>query len=185
MTIRNILTDALRRIGREELAIDMEEDGEPWGEDGEVVKTLLYCINAVEDELARYYFPLQACERLTSQNKLFPFSSFSKTPVRILSVTCGGKEVPHTLNATGIVADCAQIDVTYHYAPKPKTIEGDSEFGDMGDGKITALGAAAEYSLICGEVAVADALETRYREAIDRAQKIRGRSIYVPPRRWV
>lgn len=189
MTIRDILISALRRIGREDLAVDMEDGGEPVGEGGEVVQTLLYCINATEDELARYYFPLKCTETLNSTNKTFNFSSFSHTPVRILQVKSGGKEVAHQLQTNCLTADYAQIEVTYFYAPAKKTVYGSSEFGDLGDGNITSLGAAAEYCLICGEASLAEVWETRYREAIDRAQRAVGKSdarqSYIPPRRWI
>lgn len=189
MTIRDILISALRRIGREDLACDIENDGEPVGEGGEVVQTLLYCINATEDELARYYFPLKCTETLNSRNNVFYFSDFSKIPVRIIEVKSDGKEVDYRLRPDGIAADCSRIEITYDYAPAKKTADGKSEFGEIGDGNITSLGAAAEYCLICGEASLAEVWETRYREAIDRAQrtisKAEARTAYIPPRRWV
>lgn len=185
MTIRRILVSALRRIGREELAADVEDGGDPAGEGGEVVQTLLYCINAVEDELARYYFPLKCTQTLSSENGLFEFSKFSHTPVKILGAEHSGKKVQYELLPDGLSAKCGTLAVTYFYVPPQKTIEDDSAFGCLGDGEITSLGAAAEYCLICGEASLAEVWETRYREAIDRAQKLNGRSVYVPPRRWV
>lgn len=185
MTIRNILVSALRRIGREDLAADVADEGEPWGEDGEVVKTLLYCINAVEDELARYYFPLKCTETLSSEDNFFEFSAFSHAPVKILSVEHDGKKVEYSASPSGLKANCGQIEVTYFYVPPQKTIEDESDFGDMGDGELTALGAASEYCLICGEASLAEMWETRYREAIDRARKRQALKAYVPPRRWI
>ena len=189
MTIRDILVSALRRIGREELANDVEAGGEPVGEGGEVVQTLLYCINATEDELARYYFPLKCAETLYSKNNVFYFSDFAKIPVRIIKVTSNDKEVDYRLQNDCIVTDCSKIEITYDYVPAKKTADGKSEFGEMGDGNITALGAAAEYCLICGEAALAEVWETRYREAIDRAQratsKAEAQTSYIPPRRWI
>ena len=189
MTIRDILVSALRRIGREELANDIETGGEPVGEGGEVVQTMLYCINATEDELARYYFPLKCTETLDSTNKTFHFSDFSHTPVRILGVKSGGADVSYELLTNYLVADCSEIEITYTYAPAKKTIEDSSEFGEMGDGNITSLGAASEYCLICGEASLAEVWETRYREAIDRARratdKAESAAAYIPPRRWI
>lgn len=185
MTIRDIMTRALRYIGREDIAVDIEDGGEPWGDDVEVVTTLLYCVNAVEDELARYYFPLEYTEELSSGDKLFTFDSFSHTPVKIIRVVCGGKEIAYEVTAEGITADAETVEITYHYAPPKKEIDDDSEFGATGDGNITALGAAAEYCLICGEASLAEVWETRYREAIDRVQSQLGRSAFIPPRRWI
>lgn len=186
MLIQDILRGALIYLGKEDIADYIDDGGTPGGEDAEVVNTLMYCINAVEDELARYYFPLKYTEKLTSDgNNIFNFSSFSRTPVKILHVKSKGREIEYELQTNCLVAKAAEIEITYFYAPKRKLLDGRSEFGDMGDGKITALGAAAEYCLVCGEVSMAEVLETRYREAIDRARKNLDKGVYIPPRRWV
>lgn len=188
MTILDILYSALLLIGRYDLVDAMESGGEPYGPDGETVETMMYCINAVEDELARYYFPLKCTETLRStENKTFYFSDFAHTPVKILQVKSGGKDVKFELRTNCLIADAAEIEITYFYAPKKKRQEDKSEFGDMGDGYITSLGAAAEYSLICGEISMSEALEIRYREAIDRARRKAAvyPEAYIPPRRWV
>lgn len=190
MSIRDILISALRRIGREELANDIEDGGEPTGEGGDVVQTMLYCINATEDELARYYFPLKCTETLISKkDNVFYFSDFSHTPVRVLGVKSGGKDVKFALHPNFITAESSEVEITYSYAPAKKGMHDESEFGDVGDGNITSLGASAEYCLICGEAALAEVWETRYREAIDRArsaeEKAQIKRAYVPPRRWI
>lgn len=186
MTIRDILYSALRRIGREDIAVGMEGGGEPEGEAAEVVQTLTYCINATEDELARYYFPLKCTETLYStENNIFNFADFSHTPVRILKVQSGGRDITYELLTNCIVADAQEIEITYFYCPKKKTLDDESQFGETGDGYITALGAAAEYCLICGEASMAEVWENRYRKAIDRARKKCDSGAYVPPRRWI
>lgn len=188
MTIRDILLSALRRVGRDDIVDALESGGEPIGSSAEAVDTMMYCINAVEDELARYYFPLKCTETLRStDNKTFYFSDFANTPVKILQVKSGGKEVKFELRTNCLIAGSAEIEITYFYAPKKKRQEDNSEFGDMGDGYITALGAAAEYCLINGEISMSEALETRYREDIDRARRKADiySEAYIPPRRWI
>ncbi len=185
MTIKQIMLDALRFIGREEIAADILSGAEPYGEAAETADTLLYCVNAVEDELARYYFPLKRTDALHSEDKTFGFEKFSRTPVKILKVEEGRKQIEYELELNRIIADANNISVTYFYAPKKKTIDDDSEFGDMADGMITAYGAAAEFCIIQGEAARAEAFETRYREAIDRAQRSSSKGAAVPPRRWI
>ena len=185
MTIRDILIRALRRIGREELSDDLVTGGEPIGEGGEAITTMLYCINATEDELARYYFPLKCTETLRGKNKTFPFSDFSHTPVKIISVKSNGKEIEFELQPNLLIAAATNIEVTYNYVPGQKYMYDESEFGEIGGGKIIELGAAAEYCIIGGEAALAEVWETRYHEAIEKAQKLYGWSGYIPPRRWI
>ena len=197
MTIRDILIRALRRIGREDLSADVGSGVEPSGEGAEVVTTMLYCINATEDELARYYFPLKCTETLhLGQSKTLRFSDFSNTPVKILSVKSDGAEIAFELQPNCLIADATSIEVTYYYAPKQKGVDDESTFGETGGGKIIELGAAAEYCLIGGEAALAEMWETRYREAIDMTRQMLendnaysgeklDRGGYIPPRRWV
>ena len=186
MWIQDILISALRRAGREDIAEYIESGFDPYGEYADVIQIMMYCINAVEDELARYYFPLTYTETLrATEGNIFKFSDFSRTPVKILKVKHGGREIKYELQPNYIVAERGEIEVTYCYTPKKKLQDGQSEFGAISDGSITALGAAAEYCLICGEISMAEMLETRYHEAIDRVQRKKNSEVYVPPRRWI
>lgn len=189
MTIKEVIIGALRRIGREDIAQDMEDGGEPLGENAEVVSTLLYCVNATEDELARYYFPLKYTQTVTSHDNVFPFSQFHRTPVRILGVKSGGKDIKYGIYGngidSGISAEAEEIEVTYHYTPQKKELEDDSEYGCLSDGNITGLGAASEYCLLMGETGLAKMWEERYRDAIDRARSKWHWSAHIPPRRWI
>ena len=182
MTIREIITSALRKIGRDDIAIAMDDGDSPVGEQGDVVDTLLYCVNATEDELARYYFPLVCSETLYSSNGSLKLSSFKHIPVRIISVKSGRRECGYGLDTDTLTVPAGQVEVTYNYVPSKKGMSGSSEFFD---GNIVVLGAAAEYCLICGEAALAEVWETRYREAIDRAKRQNTKWTHVPPRRWV
>lgn len=185
MKIKDVMVSALRRIGREELAADVEDGGSPTGESAEIIKTLLYCINATEDELARHYFPLVAVENFSTNKNKLKFTSFAHTPVKILAVKSDGKEINFSIFPDCIEAEAAELEIRYMYAPAKKELNDESEFGALADGNLTSLGASAEYCLICGETSLAEVWETRYRAAIDRAQKENRSAVYIPPRRWV
>lgn len=185
MKIRDVMASALRYIGREELAADVEIGGTAGGEAGEVVKMLLFCINATEAELARYYHPLVHSEILKDSSGYYFYYNFTYEPIKILSVKNGGTEVEYRTYFNHLKTDYPEIEITYMYAPPKKDLDGESSFALFGDGNITALGAAAEYCLMCGEAAMAEVWETRYREAIERAKKDYRPPLYIPPRRWV
>ena len=185
MKIQDVIVSALRHIGREDIALLLDDGDRPYGEQSEVVNTLLYCVHATEDELARYYFPLKCVETLNSQNGEFSFENFSHIPVRISKVMVDGREIEFTLTTKAVVAAAQRAEIEYYYVPEKKSMDYNCAFGDTFDNNITALGAAAEYCLICGEASLAEALETRYREAIERAQKASKQGAFLPPRRWV
>lgn len=185
MKIKDVMVSALRRVGREDLAANVEGGGKPTGEGAEVVKTMLYCINAAEAELARYYYPLIYTETLSSGNGYYFFESFAFTPVKIISVKSGGEEVDYRVYANFLFTESRSAEITYMYLPYAKDVDDESEFGMFGDGNVTALGAAAEYCLMCGETKMAEVWETRYHAAIERALKDNRPALYIPPRRWV
>jgi len=186
MTVKDIVIRALRFAGREDIAAALAAGQTVTGEAAETVETVLYCFNAVEDELARYYFPLTATEELFSVTGEFAFSEFSNRPVKILSATEYGKEVEYTLLPDRIKCKATLLNVTYEYAPSKKTLDDDSAFDGLTvSEELAAAGTAAEYCIICGAVQAAETWESRYRRDIDRAQKKTAACASIPPRRWV
>ena len=185
MLIKEVVARALMLAGRADAAQVVLNGENAEGEIGDAVKTALYCVNAAEDELARFYFPLEITETLRSGTKKFDYLRFTHFPVRIMSVADkNGQEVDYTLNSTGVTAESEEIIITYRYAPEAAEIDGESAFGEKLGVEIPALGGAAEYCLINGEISLASALEERYRLAIDRARTQAKRGD-IPPRRWV
>lgn len=149
-------------------------------------ETLLYCVNAVEDELARYYFPLKATETLSSQSGIYYFKSFAKRCIKILSVTSNGERCDFEVFPEYLRADAKEITVEYDYSPQLKTVDGDSEYdGVKVSENLIAKGAASEFCLIRGEMSLAELWESKYRQEIDLARKNGAAFGTLPPRRWV
>lgn len=186
MTDRDVLCSALRLIGRESIALDIEDDGYPSGEEYDVACTLMYCISATADEVARYYLPLVRTQTLSSDDGLYSFSDFEKEPVRIIKVTSGGRPVKYSLYTGYLKTAAKSIEVEYYYTPG-KFLYPEDEWQpvEMDNGDVIALGAAAEYCLICGEASVAQMWEERYHAALDRARTRSAAALKIPPRRWV
>lgn len=186
MKVKDIVADALRLIGRGDAAQVLAEGLSEAGEISETTETMLYCFNAVEDELARFYFPLVFSEEIASKSGKIYFSDFSRNPVKITSVTCGGKPAVCRYEPQYIEVNADSAVIEYWYAPSKKTIDGDSAYDGTEVGEsLVAYGAAAEFCLINGESAAAELWESKYREAIDRARSTHRRRRMIPPRRWV
>lgn len=186
MKVKDIIIRAMRFIGREDLAVKLENSQPLYGDDAETENTLLYCVNAVEDELARNYFVLQHSELLYSVNGKYPYTSFTHIPVKILNVYRDGKAADYNVQYEYL--ECAEnkITVEYRYVPQKKTLSGDSGFDGLTvSEKLIASGAASEYYLINGAMQESELWESKYREEIDRAQRKLGKKNDIPPRRWV
>lgn len=185
MTINQLISDALRMIGRNDFAEQLEaNDGE--GEVGRAARTLLFCYNAVADELARCYFPLKKEETLTSSDGRFAFESFSMPPVKIIDVTADGKRVEWDISPGYLVCEKQTVNVVYNYAPPKAEAVDEFLYPDAEVGaRMVCYGMAAEYFLICGEVSLANAWEQRYRGEIDSVLGRRTVKDRVPPRRWL
>lgn len=191
--------DLLEKLNAQAEEVEEAEDGEEVEESAESaeiaagptyaedeIQTLLYCVNAVEDELARYYFPLKKSEALQSATGEYPFESFEKRPLRILGVTADGKKTEFESLIGGIRCDKTEICVQYEYSPYKKDLDGESEYDGVTVGaNLIAKGAASEFCLIRGETSCAELWESKYRQEIDLAQKSCKTGCAVPPRRWV
>lgn len=186
MRVRDIVASALKLIGRAELDHDLLCPSQSTEEDAEeVVDTLMYCFNAVEDELARKYIPLVASEEMSSDNNRFLYSAFKHCPIKIRRVTVNNKPVTFDMFTKYMSVQAKKIVVEYEYAPKRKTIEDDSEYDDGVGEYLIALGIASEYSIINGEAEMADRWENKYRAQLDKVQRALPVCANIPPRRWV
>lgn len=187
MKVKDVIARALRYVGRDDVAAQLENGEQMDMEGAETAETLLYCYNAVEDELARFYFPLVAKESFTGSAGVFRFLYFAGTPIKILSVTSNGDKTDYTIGTDGIYTDSAEITVEYRYAPSKKSMTGDCTFGSEGIGvKLAAAGAASEFCLINGDMRRAEFWESVYRQEIDIiSNSKKTEKIYFPPRRWV
>lgn len=187
MKVKDVIVCALNNLGRQELAQALSTNGTLDGEQTETVNTLLYCFNAVEDEVARCYLPLLMTQTVASSNGQVPYSALLRTPVRIRRVTSDGADADFKLFPQYMLTQSGTVTVEYEYAPSKKAVTGSSDYeqGEIGEYTL-ACGMAAEYCLINGEVEAAELWESRYRQEIDAAQR---RNIsacgYIPPRRWV
>lgn len=155
-------------------------------EDGaEVIETLLYCFNAVEDELARKYIPLVTGEELYSSDDKFYYYDFSEYPIKIKSVKVDGKKVGFEVLTRYMVVKGKKIEVEYEYAPARKGLDDNSDYDENVGEYLIALGMAAEYAVINGEAEMADRWEKQYRAQLDGVQRSLKVCAHIPPRRWV
>ena len=185
MQVSDVIISALNLLGRNELSKALSENAELDEEGTETVNTLLYCYNAVEDELARKYVPLNAKEDLTSYSGKFYYKDFAHPPVKIKRVLSGGNEIDYQLLTEYMAVNATKITVEYEFAPSKKQLDGVSDFGLEISEHLLALGMAAEYCLINGEIEAAELWESKYRSQIDFAQSRLPSCKSLPPRRWV
>ena len=66
MKIKDIVQRGMNYVGRTDVAELIKSEAEINGEAAEAVETMLYCVNAVENELARHY----SRSKYTNHNKL-------------------------------------------------------------------------------------------------------------------
>lgn len=183
--VKDAIVSALTLLGRCELAGKLSAEQELDASEQETVDVLLYCFNAVEDELARKYITLTAKEDLRSVTGKYYYTDFSRPPVKIKCVLIDGKQAAYQMFTQYLQADSVKITVEYEYSPVKKGLDGVSDFGaDVGE-RLFSLGMVAEYCLINGEIESAELWEKKYREAIDYNQSLLPAGGTIPPRRWV
>ena len=186
MLVKDVIRSAMRLVGRGDICELLSSEGQLPEEQGAAVQTMLYCYNAVEDELARRHFPLTATDKLTSNSGTYYFARFYHTPIKINRVYSGGARVKYKIFSEYLKADYPSVEVEYDYSPAKKSLTGSCEFEGLDLGEMLfAYGCAAEYSLINGEIRSAELWESKYRQAVDGARKNLPQYSDIPPRRWV
>ena len=184
MKVKDTIASALTLLGRADVKSALSD--ETLDEEGqELVNTLLYCFNAVEDELARKYIPLTAKEERYSATEQFNYKNFKHCPIKIKRVIVDGSPVKFEVFTQYMVVHAEDITVEYEYAPTRKTLDGDSDYGDEVGAYLIALGIASEYSLINGEAEMAEKWEKKYRAQLDGVQRALPVCGNIPPRRWI
>lgn len=184
MLVKNVILSALSLVGREDIArclIGEESLGE---EQSEALSALLHCYNAVEDELARLYFPLvdeQECEM--KEGTLY-FNVLPHAPVKILALFKEGKKTKFRLYPQYLRGASGRAVVRYCYAPEKKELEDAAELTEPVSERMMSYGVAAEYCLICGSLECAEAWESKYRDEIaaNRGARTGGP---IPARSWI
>lgn len=185
MKVKDIIASALNLLGRADLVFALSSVSNADKEGQELIGTLLYCFNAVEDELARHYIPLIAREEMSSPDTLFYYNTFGHNPVNIKRVTVDGEKAAFEIFATYMTVNAKKITVEYEFAPARKELGGDSDYGGEVGEYLIALGMASEYCCINGEAELASMWENKYRERLDKLQRTLPACEKIPPRRWV
>ncbi len=185
MKIKDIVQRGMNYVGRTDVAELIKSEAEINGEAAEAVETMLYCVNAVENELARHYFPVVNTQTITSYNKKFEFTKFEKQPVKILSVTVNGEQKKYELFAAYLSCDAFTITVEYEFSPQKKQLNGECELGEKVTEKMLAAGAVSEYCLINGEMRQAEFWDSVYRQEIERARRQQLKLPVIAPRSWI
>lgn len=185
MRVKNVIVSALNYLDRAKLAEAVSAGDTLSADEQEIVDTLVFCFNAVEDEVARRYIPLEDSENLKSEDGKFYYASFSHSPVRIKKVTKDGEAVKYRMYSTYFATSAGTVTVEYEYSPSKKTISAMSDFANNVSERLLALGTASEYCLINGEGEASEIFEKKYRSEIDVAQKSLPECGHIPPRRWV
>lgn len=92
MLVSDVVKTALILVGRKDAADAV--DTQSYLQDtslSHAVNAMLHCYNAVEDELARGFFPLETEQNFNTINGTVKFASFTHAPIKIVSVVSDGK----------------------------------------------------------------------------------------------
>lgn len=185
MKVKDVIIHALKLTDREDIAGSLAEGGPSAGEETEIVKTFLFCYNAVEDELSKNGFPLVEEEQFTSVSGRVSFSSFRAPVVRILGVQSDGRETAYTVSSLYLKAEATRFTVKYEHPPAKKSLTDDCEYGEEIGERVLAYGTAAEYCLINGEIKFAEYWESRYGAEIAALRRREASGAVIRDRRWV
>ncbi len=185
MKVKEILCQTMRLVGRTEAADCIESDISD-DQAARLKRALLTYLNAVLDELARGYFPLDTEEEMSSENGVYAFADFLKAPLKINRVTDGKNPIGWHIYPDYLLADAEKITVYYEYLP-PRLSEDDDFYYPVFavSPRLVEYGMAAEYFLVAGDGEGYNAWESKYREEIEMLLSRSSVKERIPPRRWI
>ena len=197
MKVKEVIIETMRLVGREDAADAIASVVPAYGDDGvqtdslpdeavRLKRAFLTYLNAVLDELARGYFPLDTEEEMTSENGVYAFSQFLKGPIRINRVTDGEKPIGWHICPNYLHAKAKKVTVFYESAP-PTLTENDEFFYPVFavSPRLVEYGMAAEYFLVAGDSEAYNAWESKYRSEIEMLLSRSSVKERIPPRRWI
>jgi len=186
MTVLEVICGAFRLVGKDDLADTAEAGGTLTDIQLREKRAFLAYYNAVLDELARGYFPLDAQDTLTSKGGRFSLSDLSNGVIRIRRVEKGGKPIPFRVVKDYVLAEAESADIFYEYAPPAAAEEDSFSYPVYAVGeRLVQYGMVAEYYLVLGSSSESEKWEEKYRneiEALLARCSLKGR---IPPRRWI
>lgn len=151
MKVIDLICQTMRLVGRADAADAIENDTAT-AETARLKRALLTYLNAVTDELARGYFPLDTEEEMTSETCTYAFADFLKGPIKINRVTDGKNPIKWHISPNYLHAEAQKITVYYEYMPP--VLEEDDEFFYpvfAVSARLVEYGMAAEYCLVAGD----------------------------------
>ena len=159
MTVKDVIIGAAEILDETALCTALAEEGatsavEGTGSTGE---------NATTAE----YYPLVAEENFDAGK--IPFSTFSKTPLKIRSVFSGEEGIGFKTGTDRIITDkkAGKVSVVYEYVPEERTDTDLFDYEKTPYGKtVFCYGIAAEYCLIAGRFSEAANWESRFKNAV-------------------
>lgn len=183
MTVKEILLEAARKIGKYQQVYDYFEGIDQAGET--LVEELLDCFHTIENELALDYLPLYAEKEIFSQSGAVYFSQLDKAAVRIVSVQDEwGNDLKYELFPQYLKTQQGKIKIRYSYTPEKKSLTDKSDFGARVSARLFAYGMAAEYAVQNGLFQEAGVWESKYKDAIAAAYRATPNK-KIASRRWV
>lgn len=191
MLVKEILSQAAFLLGENALSeyirrgADASASEEEKKELAKKTDFLLRCYNIVENEIALDYLPLTAEEYVVGGTDRIQYTSFSRTPVSVISVTDErGNKLPYTVFPEYLsVPDAGTAVVTYSYAPEQKALSGQTDYGAGLPERLFAYGVACEACVIGGAYDEATAWDKKYKDALMSAHS-RNRPKVIRSRRW-
>ncbi|MGN0805808.1 MAG: hypothetical protein ACI4MC_02110 [Candidatus Coproplasma sp.] len=186
MTVKEIICQTLRLVGRDDAADALCGEAELSAEITRTENAFLTYFNSVLDELSRGYFPLPAEEEVTFSQGKTALSSFGRRVVRIKKLLVGKKPIKWHISQGYLCADAENAAVFYEYAPEPLKEEDEFFYPEFAvSERLVQYGMAAEHFLVSGCADESRMWEQRYRDEIEALIARCTVKPCVPPRRWI
>lgn len=182
MTVKDVLAEAARLIGDEELKTYFTSSSGS----SETVKranALLECYNAILHETAVNYLPVRRTETFDGGKIEYCKLGFSVLAIEGVFGE-NGEEVGYKTFPTYMVTAAGEVTVVFDIVPEDADFDDEFVYDGTRIGKTAfACGVASEFCLVAGRYTEAENFNKKYRDGVYGAPSKRGKKLIVV-KRW-
>lgn len=166
MEVRQILLNTCALLGlSEDIVASPSQDEKTLGL---LLSALNFVIYEIYDEI-----PTRTIEKITSQNKIIPYTAFSKNVSKVKSIRQNGKKSRWKRTDEGLkVERDGEWEVEYTYTPDDVGLLDEIILPPSVNIRTVSYGVAGEYSLYVGRFEECSAFDARFVGAMASAKRI-------------
>ncbi len=185
MKAKDIIFLACDFTGNQDIIEKLQKGTELSTSENNIVKTLLKCLDLIQNQVASEYIPLEKIQEVYPKDFKVEYNVFNKKPIAIVwAKDKFGRNLRFKSFNDYLMIFSSFARVKYYYLPQEITSVEDEIAEELLPTRIYAYGVAREYFLLQNLSVECDIWEVRFKDSLSSFAR-KKRDIKIPCRRWL